>query len=264
MELLMCSNSKCVQPPPQPKKPSDFLNTAALLPRVMWIEILSFTHRKWFEPEQTETEYLKQRLLEEQTNAAKAEQARVEAEARCHVAERERDVYRLLARRWQSRLHLILQQQRLAASTSSTHSSAGAVSSSHDVAVQENSSIGGSLADDSLGEDGTVALLGLGAMLRQITGEEESGIDQNLLLSDGHDSGEGSDNGIGDSEEEEAMDTDDAAIYEAQPRRLPQGTSSTKGAENNSVMMGSEEQVNEEEGRMSREIRAVSMSSDDL
>jgi hypothetical protein len=138
------------------------------------------------------------------------------------------------------------------------------VSSSHDVAVQENSSIGGSLEDDSLGEDGTVALLGLGAMLRQITGEEESGIDQNLLLSDGHDSGEGSDNGIGDSEEEEAMDTDDAAIYEAQPRRLPQGTSSTKGAENNSVMMGSEEQVNEEEGRMSREIRAVSMSSDDL
>merc|ERR1711862_803326 len=60
----------------------------------------------------TETEFLKKRLLEEQSNAAKAQQARVDAETRCHVAERERDVYRLLARRWQSRLQLVLQQQR--------------------------------------------------------------------------------------------------------------------------------------------------------
>merc|ERR1711862_80166 len=60
----------------------------------------------------TETEFLKKRLLEEQSNAAKAQQARVDAETRCHVAERERDVYRLLARRWQSRLQFVLQQQR--------------------------------------------------------------------------------------------------------------------------------------------------------
>jgi hypothetical protein len=49
--------------------------------------------------------------LEEQANAQRAIQARQEAEARCHLAERERDVYRLLARRWQARLEAVMQQR---------------------------------------------------------------------------------------------------------------------------------------------------------
>ena len=65
-----------------------------------------------FDSEETEVSYTKKRLLEEQNNAAKAHAARLEAERRCQIAERERDVYRLLARRWQSRLNLVLQQQR--------------------------------------------------------------------------------------------------------------------------------------------------------
>lgn len=54
---------------------------------------------------------MKRRLREEKAKTAKAERARREAEARCLAAERERAVYRLLARRWQSRLNALLSQQ---------------------------------------------------------------------------------------------------------------------------------------------------------
>jgi hypothetical protein len=64
-----------------------------------------------FAPEQNETDFLKRRLREEKAKTAKAERARQEAEARCLAAERERAVYRLLARRWQSRLNALLSQQ---------------------------------------------------------------------------------------------------------------------------------------------------------
>ena len=64
-----------------------------------------------FAPEQSETDFLKRRLKEERAKVAKAERARREAEARCLSAERERAVYRLLARRWQSRLNALLSQQ---------------------------------------------------------------------------------------------------------------------------------------------------------
>ncbi len=49
--------------------------------------------------------------MEEKAKTAKAERARREAESRCLAAERERAVYRLLARRWQSRLNVLLGQQ---------------------------------------------------------------------------------------------------------------------------------------------------------
>lgn len=49
--------------------------------------------------------------MEEQADAQRAHQARLEAEARCHAAERERDVYRLLAHRWQTRLQDLLRQR---------------------------------------------------------------------------------------------------------------------------------------------------------
>ena len=46
MEVLMCSNSTMVQPlPPVPVR-EDRINAAAMLPRGVWMEILSYTHRK--------------------------------------------------------------------------------------------------------------------------------------------------------------------------------------------------------------------------
>jgi hypothetical protein len=111
--LLLCSHAPYVQQIPLGLRPTHQVNVAAVLPRAIWLEILSYTHHNWFEPPQSEVSYLKQRLAEEQEISRKANEAHVKAEARCHVAERERDVYRLLARRWQSRLQLILQSSNL-------------------------------------------------------------------------------------------------------------------------------------------------------
>mmetsp|Transcript_9091 Transcript_9091/g.14909 ORF Transcript_9091/g.14909 Transcript_9091/m.14909 type:complete len:548 (-) Transcript_9091:120-1763(-) len=111
MALLMCSNSAIVQPLSRVPTPDERFNAAAMLPKSIWLEILSYTHRRWFAPEQNETDILKRRLMEERAKTAKAERARQEAEARCLAAERERAVYRLLARRWQSRLNALLSQR---------------------------------------------------------------------------------------------------------------------------------------------------------
>jgi len=111
MELLLCSNSCINQPPPRQPRPDELFNAAAMLPRALWVEILSYTHRKWFEPEQNETEYLKRRLREEKAKAAQAERSRKEADERCLALERECALSRLLARRWQSRLNALLSQQ---------------------------------------------------------------------------------------------------------------------------------------------------------
>jgi hypothetical protein len=48
---------------------------------------------------------LRRRLKEEQSNTKKANLARLEAETRCHLAERERDVYQVLTRRLKARLN---------------------------------------------------------------------------------------------------------------------------------------------------------------
>ena len=43
--LLLCSNSQLVQPLPVPRQ-EDRFNVAAMLPKTIWLEILSYTHRK--------------------------------------------------------------------------------------------------------------------------------------------------------------------------------------------------------------------------
>mmetsp|Transcript_16045 Transcript_16045/g.39292 ORF Transcript_16045/g.39292 Transcript_16045/m.39292 type:complete len:480 (+) Transcript_16045:123-1562(+) len=102
-ELLLCSNAEFEQPiTPQPTR---HLNTASMLPKAIWMEIMSYTHRDWFKTPESEVEVLRRQLKEERENAEKANRARLEAESRCHIAQRERDVYQLLARRWKSRLH---------------------------------------------------------------------------------------------------------------------------------------------------------------
>lgn len=46
MEVLMCSNAPVVQPRPPVPVPKESINAAAMLPRGVWMEILSYTHRK--------------------------------------------------------------------------------------------------------------------------------------------------------------------------------------------------------------------------
>lgn len=46
MEIMMCSNSKVMQPLPPVPRPEEMINAAAMLPKSVWVEILSYTHRK--------------------------------------------------------------------------------------------------------------------------------------------------------------------------------------------------------------------------
>jgi len=109
MSLFLCSNSQYSQPL-RPVTKSDYTNLAATLPRDVWIHIISFTNRKWFESEPPQTEFLRKRICEEQALTSTAQQALLNAKARCYAAERERDIYRRMARRWHSRLQTLLQQ----------------------------------------------------------------------------------------------------------------------------------------------------------
>lgn len=110
-ELLLCSHAPYLQPVRPENRPEHHVNIAATLPRVLWLEILSYTHHSWFDPPQSDEALWQQRFLEEQENARQAQRARLEAEAQCIVAQRERDVYRKLARRWQRRLQFLLNQR---------------------------------------------------------------------------------------------------------------------------------------------------------
>ena len=46
MALLMCSNSEAVQPLPRVPTLDERFNAAAMLPKSIWLEILSYTHRR--------------------------------------------------------------------------------------------------------------------------------------------------------------------------------------------------------------------------
>jgi len=108
-EILLCSSAPEIQPPPKVAK--EQINAAAHLPPTLWKEVISFTHRDWFEQPRSEESFLRQRLEEERRATAQAEEARVEAEERLRIMERERDAYRRLALRWQARLQGLLRNR---------------------------------------------------------------------------------------------------------------------------------------------------------
>lgn len=100
--ILLCSNaSKQHQPPKLVEKQ---INASAKLPPALWVEVLSYTHRDWFEPPPSTEDLLRQQLQAERQANRRAQEARSDAEARLRMMERERDGYRMLALRWQSRL----------------------------------------------------------------------------------------------------------------------------------------------------------------
>lgn len=103
-EILLCTHASFVQP--EIRKP--LVNVACTLPRAIWLEILSYTHRDWFEPPRSQELILRERLREEQAAARHAEDARLQTETRLISLERERDMYREMAVRLQSRLHAVL------------------------------------------------------------------------------------------------------------------------------------------------------------
>jgi len=162
-EILLCSRATSSQPPPATAQ--ERVNVASRLPRALWMEILSYTHRDWFEPPHSDAEFLKLRLVEEQAAAQRARDALQEAEARLHMAERERDVYRLLAMRWQARLQSV------------THGR-----SNGDADAEDNSLIGmDDIAEAAsavfVNEPMTLSLGGLRAMMRRFENDSDDGED---------------------------------------------------------------------------------------
>lgn len=99
---------------PQPVNPTTMesrINLASQLPKSIWLEILSFTHRDWFAQPESETDVLRRRLEQEQLAVRRADDARRDAEMRMRAMERERDGYRRLALRSQARLQALLQER---------------------------------------------------------------------------------------------------------------------------------------------------------
>lgn len=111
-EILLCSQASAHQPPPFVPiiKKADQINVAAQLPKSLWLEVLSFCNRDWFEQPKSEAEILRQRLQHYEIVTARAEEARRDAEMRLQMMIRERDGYRRLALRTQVRLQSIINE----------------------------------------------------------------------------------------------------------------------------------------------------------
>jgi hypothetical protein len=76
--------------------------------------VLSYTTRDWFQKPQSNEDLLRRRLLEEEAALREMQAARQRAEARLATMERERDFYKLLAIRWQTRMRVSRRQGRSA------------------------------------------------------------------------------------------------------------------------------------------------------
>jgi hypothetical protein len=123
-EILLCSQAPAEQPPKILVK-SNHVNLASKLPKDIWMKVLSYTHRSWFEqPYKVDESMLRKRLRQEQVAAQRAKEACTEAERRLRMAERERDGYKLLAMRWQIRLRSVLNDanKQNAVNTTTSHS----------------------------------------------------------------------------------------------------------------------------------------------
>ena len=212
---------------------------------------------------------MKKRLLEVQANAALSEEARLEAEARCHVAEREKDVFRLLARRWQSRLELVLQQQRHTAASSSASLPILSVEPS---SIWSESSSVAMLADDRISGEETAPILGIGATMWRIAGDEEEddadSLNQGSLLlgvQNVHEMEEDNEAEVEEGEEQVGIDTVDSAGRNVYPHSSSRPVLATSGEEEeDSVVMDDVEDFCDERVNSRRDARTISISSDDL
>jgi hypothetical protein len=101
-QVLLCSHAAADQPPPTVK--NAYQNVACKLPSSIWAEIFSYARRDWFDPPVVEERLLRSRLHEEQEQNQRTQERLEELEARLRATERERNIYRLMAVRWQKRL----------------------------------------------------------------------------------------------------------------------------------------------------------------
>ena len=110
-EILLCSNAPSIQPV-KVMPVAENVNLASQLPKDVWLKILSYTHRTWFDyPYKPDESFLRQKLRQEQEAAQRAKDACAEAERRLAQVEQERDNYKLLAMRCQLRLRALVKKR---------------------------------------------------------------------------------------------------------------------------------------------------------
>jgi len=112
--LLLCRNSNAIQPIVE-ERPRDKMNLSASLPKEVWLHILSFTTRKWFEPKLSEVELLRRenemmrlRLSQEQSNLSQTRHALSRAESRNRLLQRQNQIHLSVARRFHHHLENML------------------------------------------------------------------------------------------------------------------------------------------------------------
>lgn len=101
-QLLLCSNA------PRMQGADLRFNAASLLPKALWMEVLSYTHRDWFEKTQSEEDLLRRRVQQLEFTLLQEQELRQDLEKRLRVAQGERDIYLQLARTWQVRIERLL------------------------------------------------------------------------------------------------------------------------------------------------------------
>ena len=221
------------------------------------IAIHSYNLYAGFEAEEDEVVYLKRRLREEKARAARAEKSRREAEERCRDAERERAMYRMLARRWHNRLNTAIDQQQ------NPHGQ------NHPVMAVD-------MVDDALGDivmngDGVGGLAGLRMLLDQHLDDEVQSEEENEDEVQDTSEDEDMDHHSVDDEMEdnEVVNVDARGAYDMlefsgddhQPEPVPVAASLSS---NESVADSVEMEDVETAKRRAYQPRTVSISSDDL
>jgi hypothetical protein len=101
-QLLLCSCAPEIQSVPA-QLPLNKINLASKLPPAVWQHIITYMRRDWFELPSCEEDVFRQKLKEVEAKAKHEQDARIAAEARLRVVERERQIYRIMAMRWQRR-----------------------------------------------------------------------------------------------------------------------------------------------------------------
>jgi len=141
-----------------------------------------------FETPESELDCLRRRLAEEQQAAARAHEARQRAEVRCRQAEEERDVYRILARRYQMRLEAALERasdRNYADDDSDIVSEEDAEDEEEDEIDEGNEDQEADVAIAPLNvRERTVVAFSLGSMFRSVQKGPEESDDEEIAHSD--------------------------------------------------------------------------------
>ncbi len=203
--------------------------------------------------------------MEEKAKTAKAERARREAEARCLAAERERAVYRLLARRWQSRLNVLLGQQQEQESEHEQHQHRAAEDLFNllDAGAGQGQNNNASAVLVQVGDGSTLAELRslIQGQLSDINGEEERG----SASEDGSEAIDMEEDHLDDEEGDEEEEGDAIGEENLLEFLADENESVTSGRDrNNSVVMEDVEGLVATGQRSADQPRTVSISSYDL